>query len=162
MKPSCEALPLFDHLLRPYQKEAQTILRRDWRSGLKKLLIEMPTGMGKTRTFVLLPRAGARTLVIVPRRELIHQTVKQIRGLRQCEADVEQADLWAIPETEFVVASWDTLVSNDRYKRSIWSSRRKQACLNVRAISVTLAPITSPRSLRGSAVWDQGESRPLR
>ncbi len=116
-KPSCEALPLFDHLLRPYQKEAQTILRRDWRSGLKKLLIEMPTGMGKTRTFVLLPRAGARTLVIVPRRELIHQTVKQIRGLRQCEADVEQADLWAIPETEFVVASWDTLVSNDRYKR---------------------------------------------
>jgi superfamily II DNA or RNA helicase len=73
--------------------------------------------MGKTRTFVLLPKEGARTLVIVPRRELILQTVRQIRGLRNCEADIEQADLWAIPETEFVVASWDTLVSNDRYKR---------------------------------------------
>lgn len=115
--PKCEALPLFDHLLRPYQREAIAALRTDWRSGLKRLLLELPTGCGKTRTFVLLPRAGARTLVIVPQIELITQTVNTIRSLRKCEPDIEQADLSAIPETEFVVASWQTLTRNDRYKK---------------------------------------------
>jgi hypothetical protein len=115
----CQALPLFDHLLRPYQKDAIAALRQDWRAGLKKLLLELPTGTGKTRTFVLLPREGARTLVIVPLIELIGQTVRTIRSLRNCEPDIEQADLSAIPETEFVVASWQTLQTNDRYKKFI-------------------------------------------
>jgi len=106
----CQALPLFDHLLRPYQKAGIAALRADWRAGKKKLLLELPTGTGKTRTFVLLPKEGARTLVIVPLIELIPQTVKTITSLRKCEADVEQADLSAIPETEFVVASWQTLL----------------------------------------------------
>lgn len=120
MKPQqCEALPLFDHRLRQYQRDAIAALRSDWRSGLKKLLLELPTGTGKTRTFVLLPREGARTLVIVPLIELIGQTVKTIRSLRKCEPDVEQADLSAVPETEFVVASWQTLLRNDRYRKFI-------------------------------------------
>ena len=119
MPQKCEALPLFDHLLRPYQKEAIQALRRDWRSGLKSLLLELPTGCGKTRTFVLLPREGARTLVIVPLIELIGQTVQAIRALRNCEPDIEQADLSAIPETEFVVASWQTLQRNGRYQKFI-------------------------------------------
>jgi superfamily II DNA or RNA helicase len=104
-------------MLRPYQKQAIEALRSDWRQGLKSLLMELPTGCGKTRTFVLLPREGARTLVIVPLIELIGQTVKTIRSLRKCEADIEQADLSAIPETEFVVASWQTLQSNGRYRK---------------------------------------------
>lgn len=112
-----EALPLFDHHLRDYQRACHEALRGDWRSGLKRLLIEMPTGTGKTRTFVLLPKPGARTLVIVPLIELIGQTVKTIRSLRDCEADIEQADLSAVPESEFVVASWQTLLSNDRYRK---------------------------------------------
>jgi superfamily II DNA or RNA helicase len=115
--PKCEALPLFDHMLRPYQKRAIEMLRADWRSGLKSLLMELPTGCGKTRTFVLLPREGARTLVIVPLIELIGQTVRSIQSLRKCQPDVEQADLSAIPETEFVVASWQTLMRNGRYRK---------------------------------------------
>ena len=117
MNKTCPALPLFDHMLRPYQKRAIEALRSDWKQGLKSLLMELPTGCGKTRTFVLLPREGARTLVIVPLIELIGQTVKTIRSLRNCEADVEQADLSAIPETEFVVASWQTLQRNGRYRK---------------------------------------------
>lgn len=117
--PQCEALPLFDHRLRDYQKAAQAALRKDWKDGLKSLLLELPTGTGKTRTFVLLPRAGARTLVIVPLIELIGQTVKAIRSLRNCEPDIEQADLSAVPESEFVVASWQTLLRNDRWKKFI-------------------------------------------
>ena len=112
-----QSLPLFDHFLRDYQKEAHAKLREDWRAGHRRLLIEMPTGTGKTRTFVLLPKEGARTLVIVPLIKLIGQTVKTIRTLRNCSADIEQAHLSATPETEFVVASWQTLISNDRWKK---------------------------------------------
>jgi superfamily II DNA or RNA helicase len=120
MKPmKCDALPLFDHLLRDYQKAAIEALRVDWKIGLKKLLIELPTGTGKTRTFCLLPKEGARTLVIVPLIELITQTVNTIRKLRHCDPDIEQADLSAVPGSEFVVASWQTLVRNDRYRRFI-------------------------------------------
>jgi len=115
----CEVLPLFDHLLRDYQKEAIAALNADWRTGLKKLLLELPTGTGKTRTFCLLPGEASRTLVIVPLIELITQTVNTIRSLRNCEPDVEQADLWAVPESEFVVASWQTLLRNDRYKKFV-------------------------------------------
>ena len=114
-----EVLPLFDSQLRQYQKDAQTTARADWRSGLKSLLIEMPTGTGKTRMFVTLPRDGARTLVIVPFISLIGQTVKAIRELRDCMPDIEQADLSALPESEFIVASWQTLHSNDRWKKFI-------------------------------------------
>ena len=114
-----QALPLFDHFLRDYQREAHAKIRQSYRSGKKRVLIEMPTGCGKTRTFVLLPRPGARTLVIVPLVELIGQTVKTIRSLRDCEADIEQRDLWAVPESEFVVGSWQTLMKNDRYKRFV-------------------------------------------
>lgn len=119
VKQQCEALPLFDHRLRDYQKEAQVALRADWKAGHKRLLLELPTGCGKTMTFVLLPRAGARTLVIVPLIELIGQTVAAIRKLRNCEPDIEQADLSAVPESEFVVASWQTLLRNDRWKKFV-------------------------------------------
>ena len=112
-------LPLFDHRLRPYQKEAQQALRRDFKAGHKALLMELPTGTGKTPTFVLMPREGARTLVIVPFISLIGQTVGTIRKLRECEPDIEQADLSATPECEFVVASWQTLHSNERWRKFI-------------------------------------------
>jgi superfamily II DNA or RNA helicase len=112
-----QALPLFDHLLRPYQKDSHVAVRASYKAGRKKVLIELPTGTGKTRTFTLLPRAGARTMVIVPMIELIGQTVRSIRELRDCQPDIEQADSWAVPESEFIVASWQTLLRNGRYKR---------------------------------------------
>jgi len=114
-----QALPLFDHRLRPYQRESHVAIRNSYRTGKKRILIELPTGTGKTRTFTLLPRDGARSLIIVPMLSLIGQTVKSIRHLRNCSPDIEQADLWAIPESEFVVASWHSLIRNDRYKRFI-------------------------------------------
>lgn len=113
------AVPLFDHLLRPYQRECHAKVRESYRAGKKRVLIEVPTGCGKTRTFTLLPKDGARTLIIVPMLSLIGQTVKAIRQLRDCDPDIEQANLWAVPEAEFVVASWQTLIRNDRWKRFV-------------------------------------------
>jgi superfamily II DNA or RNA helicase len=86
---------------------------------MKAVLAEIPTGCGKTHTFVLLPKEGARTLIIVPFITLITQTVNSVRKLRECEPDIEQADLSAVPETPFVVASWQTLHSNERWKKFI-------------------------------------------
>lgn len=119
MKVTTGALPLFDHLLRPYQKDCQNAVRESFRKGKRKVLVEIPTGCGKTRTFTLLPKDGARTLIVVPMITLIGQTVRAIRSLRNCEPDIEQADLWAVPESEFVVASWQTLIRNDRYQRFV-------------------------------------------
>ena len=102
-----------------FRKMHKVAVRKDFRAGHKAVLMELPTGTGKTHTFVLLLKAGARTLVIVPFISLISQTVKSIRKLRECEPDIEQADLSATPECEFVVASWQTLHSNERWRKFV-------------------------------------------
>ena len=110
-------LPLFDHQLRDYQKDAQVAIRKAFKSGDRATICEMPTGCGKTRMFCTLPKEGARVLIIVPFISLVSQTVSSIRHLRQVEADIEQAHNSALPESDFVVASWASLHSNGRYKK---------------------------------------------
>ena len=113
-----KAMPLLEHFdNRPYQNEGILKIRADFRAGHRKLIAEFPTGTGKTRIFCTLPREGARVLVIVPFLSLISQTVASIKHLRKVEADIEQAHNEAIPESDFVVASWATLHSNERYKK---------------------------------------------
>ncbi len=79
------AAPAADHLpdfLRPYQREAIASADSDWATGLLRLLIVLPTGMGKTVTFTTMvareAAAGRRTLILVHRDELITQTVKDV------------------------------------------------------------------------------------
>ena len=113
-----KAMPLLEHFdNRPYQNEGILKIRADFRAGHRRLIAEFPTGTGKTRIFCTLPREGARVLVIVPFLSLISQTVASIKHLRQVEADIEQAHNEAVPESDFVVASWATLHSNNRYKK---------------------------------------------
>jgi superfamily II DNA or RNA helicase len=67
--------------LRPYQDEAIANVMRDFES-LRKLLIVMPTGSGKTIVFAEIARrfveAGKRVLVLAHRRELINQAWSKI------------------------------------------------------------------------------------
>ena len=76
-----EHLPLFDDQLRPYQKEAILKIRESFGRGNKAVMLVLPTGMGKTRTFSVLPRDGARVLIIEPQIELVGQTVSAIHSL---------------------------------------------------------------------------------
>jgi len=109
-------LPLFDDVLRDYQKEGILKTRASFRSGNKRVMIVLPTGMGKTRLFTILPRDGARVLVVCPQRELVSQTVQSIRSLRRMAAGVEMAgDRW--DGESWAVACYASLVSNDRYKK---------------------------------------------
>lgn len=58
--------------LRPYQEEAVQKIEETFKSR-KSQYIELPTGAGKTITFLSLTVKYSKTLVIVPSRELLHQ-----------------------------------------------------------------------------------------
>lgn len=110
-------LPLFDDVLRDYQKDFIGAVRGSFRCGRKAVMGVLPTGMGKTTTTVCLPREGARVMVIVQSDPLVPQWIDTIRHLRRRAAAVEQAAEWADGGEEWMVAMVQTLQSNDRYKR---------------------------------------------
>jgi len=113
-----EHLPLFDDQLRPYQREGILKIRESFARGNKAVMAVLPTGMGKTRLFTVLPREGARVLVIEPQIDLVAQTVNSIRALRRRAASVEQAWNKADVGDEWIVACYATLVP-ERYKRFV-------------------------------------------
>ena len=113
-----EHLPLFDDHLRPYQRDAILKIRSSFARGHKAVMAVLPTGLGKTRTFTILPRDGARVLVICPQIELVGQTVGAIKALRRRAAGVEQAgNRW--DGEEWAVACYATLQQNERYKKFV-------------------------------------------
>ena len=120
-----ELLPLWDDLLRDYQKRAVILTREGFRQGAKALLLVLPTGTGKTRTAVCLPREGARVMVVCGQDDLVKQWRDSIRHLRRRAAAIEQTkDNWAEDSDEWIVATLQTLTSNSggtaqRYKRLI-------------------------------------------
>jgi superfamily II DNA or RNA helicase len=111
-------LPLFDDQLREYQREAILKARASFRAGNKRVMVVLPTGMGKTRMFTILPRDGARVLVVCPQRELVSQTVGTIRSLRRMAAGVEMAGS-AWDGEPWAVACYASLASNDRFKKFV-------------------------------------------
>jgi len=68
-----------DALLRPYQTEQKNNILKAWQSA-RRVMLQMPTGTGKTRLFVSLIRdikqqqPNARILIVAHRAELIEQT----------------------------------------------------------------------------------------
>ncbi len=113
-------LPLFDSdHLRPYQREAIAAIRQSFRDGHKAVLLCLPTGVGKTTTFIAMPREGARVMVVSGQDNVNKQTVATIRRLRGRVASVEQAMLKADPGDEWIVATHQTLQRNGRYKRFV-------------------------------------------
>ena len=85
-----ELLPLWDDLLRDYQKRAVILTREGFRQGAKALLLVLPTGTGKTRTAVCLPREGARVMVVCGQDDLVMQWRDSIKHLRRRAAAIEQ------------------------------------------------------------------------
>jgi superfamily II DNA or RNA helicase len=107
-----ENLPLFDDLLRDYQGTANLQVRASFRKGHKAVLMVMPTGCGKTRTTVCLPREGARVLVVCGQDELVKQWVASIKHLRRRAAAIEQTmHNWADIGDEWIVGTLQTLTS---------------------------------------------------
>lgn len=95
--------------LRPYQAEAVGAFRGAVAAGIKRSMIVLPTGCGKTVTGLALAKAiGGRTLWIAHREELISQPIKALRALwPEMKPGVMKAERneWA---RDFVFASVQT------------------------------------------------------
>lgn len=104
--------------LRGYQSDALEALEADWRSGLTRLAVVLPTGMGKTVVFAHLIKEAldryGRVLVMVHREELAQQAKDKIHsvapGLRVGIVKAERNEV----DADVIVASVQTLARRGR------------------------------------------------
>lgn len=105
--------------LRPYQQEAKDAIFEQWDSGVKKTLLVLPTGCGKTIVFAKVTedcvRKGNRVLILAHRGELLEQAADKIQKSTGLGCAVEKAEQscrgsWF----RIVVGSVQTLMSAKR------------------------------------------------
>lgn len=108
--------------LRPYQKESKAAVFEQWRSGIRRTLLVLPTGCGKTIVFAKITedcvRNGDRVLILAHRGELLEQAADKIAkatGLRCATEKAEQSCLgsWF----RITVGSVQSLMRESRLKR---------------------------------------------
>jgi len=82
--------------LRPYQEQARLRVEDEWTSGVKRTLLVLPTGTGKTIVFAKIVedmvRKGYRVLILTHRGELLEQAADKIRKSTGLVCSVEKAD----------------------------------------------------------------------
>ena len=82
--------------LRPYQQEAKESILRQWDSGVKKTLLVLPTGCGKTIVFAKVAedcvQRGKRVLILAHRGELLEQAADKIHRYTGLGCAVEKAE----------------------------------------------------------------------
>lgn len=82
--------------LRPYQQEAREAIFEQWDSGVKKTLLVLPTGCGKTIVFAKVTedcvRRGDRVLILAHRGELLKQASDKIRKSTGLGCAMEKAE----------------------------------------------------------------------
>jgi superfamily II DNA or RNA helicase len=105
--------------LRPYQQEALDALAADWDTGLVRLAVVLPTGLGKTVVFSHLihqaaMRPGERALVMVHREELAQQAADKIRSVApDLKVGIVKAERNEL-DADVIVASVQTLARPSR------------------------------------------------
>jgi ATP-dependent helicase IRC3 len=99
--------------LRNYQSECLSVIKQRYQQGIRRQLICLPTGTGKTVIFSRFPeyfRMKKRMLVLAHREELLYQAREKIRHANpQLSVGIEQADQRAEENVDVVVASVQTL-----------------------------------------------------
>ena len=82
--------------LRPYQQEAKEAIFEQWDNGIKKTLLVLPTGCGKTIVFAKVTedcvRRGNRVLILAHRGELLEQASDKIRKSTGLGCAMEKAE----------------------------------------------------------------------
>ena len=112
--------PAVQIALRPYQRDALTAIEAAALRGVRRQVVSLPTGAGKTVIFAhLLVERQTRTLILVHRDELIHQTLDKLAMVAQGTA----LDIGVIKAArdehagDVVVASVQTLQREARLQR---------------------------------------------
>lgn len=82
--------------LRPYQQEAREAIFEQWNNGIRKTLLVLPTGCGKTIVFAKITedcvRKGDRVLILAHRGELLEQAADKIHKSTGLGCAVEKAE----------------------------------------------------------------------
>jgi superfamily II DNA or RNA helicase len=103
--------------LRAYQKECLEAIYGGYRRGIRRALVSLPTGSGKTVIFSEFPRyfrMKKQMIVLAHRAELLDQAKDKItRANPGLKVEVEQADRIASPESDVIIASVPTLGRTD-------------------------------------------------
>lgn len=93
--------------LRPYQQEAHDSIFKEWDKGVKKTLLVLPTGCGKTIVFAEVAKNcvsnGDRVLIMAHRGELLEQAADKIAKSTGLGCATEKAE-------ETCIGSWFRIV----------------------------------------------------
>jgi len=108
--------------LRDYQEEARTSIQKQWAEGVKKTLLVLPTGCGKTIVFskVIEDRVkkGERVLVLAHRGELLDQAADKLEKSTGLKTATEKAEQTSIGSWfRVVVGSVQTMMRESRLER---------------------------------------------
>ncbi|QQE75198.1 DEAD/DEAH box helicase [Brevibacillus composti] len=108
--------------LRPYQQKAREAIQTEWRNGVKKTLLVLPTGCGKTIVFSKViedrVRLGERVLVLAHRGELLDQAADKLEkstGLKCAREKAEQTSVGSWYRV--VVGSVQTMMREKRLEQ---------------------------------------------
>ena len=108
--------------LRPYQQEAKDAIFSEWEDGIKKTLLVLPTGCGKTIVFAMVAeecvRQGNRVLILAHRGELLDQAADKIAKATGLGCAVEKAEETCLGNWfRIVVGSVQSMMREKRLKR---------------------------------------------
>ena len=108
--------------LRPYQQEAFEKVLAEWDGGVKKTLLVLPTGTGKTIVFSKIAeecvRRGKRVLIMAHRGELLEQAADKIYKSTGLQCSVEKAGKTCLGQWyRIIVGSVQTLMHERRLKK---------------------------------------------
>lgn len=108
--------------LRPYQQESREAIQKEWSNGVKKTLLVLPTGCGKTIVFskVIEDRVkmGERVLVLAHRGELLDQASEKLEKSTGLKTALEKAENTCIGSFfRVVVGSVQTLQNEKRLSK---------------------------------------------
>lgn len=82
--------------LRPYQEAARKAIQSQWCAGVKRTLLQLPTGCGKTIVFASViadqVRKGERVLVLAHRNELLMQAADKLQTATGLKCSIERAE----------------------------------------------------------------------
>ena len=97
--------------LRPYQQQAKDAIFSEWENGIKKTLLVLPTGCGKTIVFAKVAeecvKGGSRVLILAHRGELLDQAADKIGKSTGLGCATEKAE-------QTCLGSWFRIVTTRR------------------------------------------------
>lgn len=105
--------------LRPYQREAVEAVLAEWKKGIKRTLVVLPTGTGKTCVFSKVAEAraeaGDRVLILAHRAELLEQAASKLKTVSGLDSVLEKAESSCLGSTcPVVVGSVQSLSRPER------------------------------------------------